>query len=50
MDFEYPPANGTALGRTLIDDTFLSALVIFISVIILAFIGYIAKPLIRDLV
>lgn len=50
MDFEHPPAAGTALGMTLVGYTASSSSAILISVFILAAIGYIAKPFIRDLV
>ena len=50
MDFEHPPAAGTALGMTLVGYTSSSAVAIIISVFILAFIGYVAKPFLRDLI
>lgn len=50
MDFEHPPAAGTALGMTLVGYTSSSAVVIIISIVILAFISYAAKPFLRDLV
>ena len=50
MDVEHPPAAGTALGMTLVGYTNSSASAIIISVIFLAFIGYVAKPYLRDLV
>ena len=50
MDFEHPPAAGTALGMTLVGYTSSSAVAIIISVLILAFISYVAKPFLRDLI
>ena len=50
MDFEHPPASGTALGMTLVGYTSSSAVAIIISIVILAFISYAAKPFLRDLV
>ena len=50
MDFEHPPAAGTALGMTLVGYTSSSAVAIIISIVILAFISYAAKPFLRDLV
>lgn len=50
MDFEHPPAAGTALGMTLAGYTSSSAIAIIISVFILAFISYVAKPFLRDLI
>lgn len=50
LDFEHPPAAGTALGMTLVGYSSSSATAIIASVFILAFIGYIAKPFLRNLV
>jgi len=50
MDVEHPPAAGTALGVTLVGYTNSSGSSIIISVLILAFIGHVAKPYLRDLV
>jgi len=50
MDFEHPPAAGTALRMTLVGYTSSSAVPIIISVLILAFISYVAKPFLRDLI
>jgi len=50
LDFEHPPAAGTALGMTLVGYSSSAAMAIFISVILLAFIGYVAKPFLKDLV
>ena len=50
MDFEHPPAAGTALGMTLAGYTSSSAIAIIISVFILAFISYVTKPFLRDLI
>jgi len=50
MDVEHPPAAGTALGVTLVGYTNFSASAIIISVMLLAFIGHVAKPYLRDLV
>ena len=50
MDVEHPPAAGTALGVTLVGYTNSSGSAIIISVLILAFIGHVAKPYLRDLV
>ena len=50
MDFEHPLAAGTALGMTLVGYTSSSAVAIIISIVILAFISYAAKPFLRDLV
>ena len=50
MDVEHPPATGTALGMTLVGYTNSSSSAIIISVVVLAFIGYVLKPNLRDLV
>ena len=50
LDFEHPPAAGTALGMTLVGYSSSSATAIIASVFILAFIGYIAKPFLQNLV
>jgi len=50
MDVEHPPAAGTALGMTLVGYTNSSSSAIIISVVVLAFIGYVSKPYLRDLV
>ena len=50
LDFEHPPAAGTALGMTLVGYSSSSATAIIASVFILSFIGYIAKPFLRNLV
>jgi len=50
LDLEHPPAAGTALGMTLVGYSSTSATTIFISVVILAVIGYVAKPYLKDLV
>ena len=50
LDFEHPPAAGTALGMTLVGYSSSSATAIIASVFTLAFIGYIAKPFLRNLV
>ena len=50
LDFEHPPAAGTALGMTLVGYSSSAAMAILISVILLAFIGYITKPFLKDLV
>ena len=50
FDLEHPPAAGTALGMTLVGDISSSSFAILISVILLAFISYVAKPFLRDLV
>ena len=50
LDFEHPPAAGTALGMALVGYTSSSASAFLISVVILALIGYIAKPFLRNLV
>jgi CBS-domain-containing membrane protein len=50
MDFEHPPAAGTALGMTLVGYTSSSAVAIIISVFILTFMSYVAKPFLRDLI
>ena len=50
LDFEHPPAAGTALGMALVGYTSSSASAFLFSVVILALIGYIAKPFLRNLV
>ena len=50
LDFEHPPAAGTALGMTLVGYSSSAAMAIFVSVVLLAFIGYITKPFLKDLV
>ncbi|MBA65637.1 MAG: HPP family protein [Candidatus Marinimicrobia bacterium] len=50
LDFEHPPAAGTALGMTLVGYSSSAAMAIFVSVVLLAFIGYIIKPFLKDLV
>jgi len=50
LDFEHPPAAGTALGMTIFGYSSSAAMAILISVILLAFIGYITKPFLKDLV
>ena len=50
LDFEHPPAAGTALGMALVGYSSSSASAILISVVILALIGYVAKPFLRNLV
>jgi len=50
FDLEHPPAAGTALGMTLVGYNSSSSFAILISVILLAFISYVAKPFLRDLV
>ena len=50
MDVEHPPGAGTALGMTLVGYTNSSSSAIIISVVVLAFIGYVSKPYLRDLV
>ena len=50
LDFKHPPAAGTALGMALVGYTSSSASAFLISVVILALIGYIAKPFLRNLV
>ena len=50
MDFEHPPAAGTALGMTVTGYSQDAAIAIITSVILLALISHYAKPFIRDLV
>jgi CBS-domain-containing membrane protein len=50
LDFEHPPAAGTALGMTVTGYSQDAAIAIITSVILLAFISHYAKPFIRDLV
>jgi len=50
LDFEHPPAAGTALGMALVGYSSSSASAILISVVILALIGFFAKPFLRNLV
>ena len=50
FDLEHPPAAGTALGMTLIGYNSYSLYKVSISVFLLAFISYVAKPFLRDLV
>ena len=50
FDLEHPPATGTPLGMTLVGYNSSSSFAILISVILLAFISYVAKPFLRDLV
>ena len=50
FDLEHPPAAETALGMTLVGYNSSSSFAIFMSVILLAFISYVAKPFLRDLV
>ena len=50
FDLEHSPATGTALGMTLFGYNSSSSFAIFMSVILLAFISYVAKPFLRDLV
>ena len=50
FDLEHPPAAGTALGMTLVGYNSSSSFAILISVILLAFISYVVKPFLRDLV
>ncbi|MBI88744.1 MAG: HPP family protein [Candidatus Marinimicrobia bacterium] len=50
LDLEHPPAAGTALGMTLVGYTSSSATAIIISVTILALIGVLSKPFLRDLI
>ena len=50
LDFEHPPAAGTALGMTVTGYSQDAAVAIITSVILLAFISHYAKPFIRDLV
>ena len=50
LDFEHPPAAGTALGMALVGYSSSSASTILISVVILALIGFFAKPFLRNLV
>ena len=50
FDLEHPPAAGTALGMTLVGYNSSSSFAILISVILLAFISYVAEPFLRDLV
>lgn len=49
LDFEHPPAAGTALGMTVTGYSQEAAIAIITSVIVLAFISHYAKPFIRDL-
>ena len=50
LDFEHPPAAGTALGMTLVGYSLSAAIAIIISVLLLTIIGYISKPYLEDLV
>ena len=50
LDFEHPPAAGTALGMTVTGYSQDAAIAIITSVILLALISHYAKPFIRDLV
>ena len=50
LDFEHPPAAGTALGMTLVGYSGSAAIAIIISVLSLAIIAYIFKPYLEDLV
>ena len=50
LDFEHPPAAGTALGMTVTGYSQDAAVAILTSVILLAIISHYAKPFIRDLV
>ena len=47
---EHPPASGTALGMTLIAYSSTSVMTIFIRAIILAIVGHLSKPYLKDLV
>ncbi len=50
LDFEHPPAAGTSLGMTLMGYSNSSAIAIIVSILILAFLSYILKPFLKDLV
>ena len=50
MDLEHPPAAGIALGMTLIVYSSTSVMTIFIRAIILALVGHLSKPYLKDLV
>ena len=50
LDLEHPPAAGTALGMTLVGYSNSSAVAIFISIVLLAFLGNLSKSFLKDLV
>jgi len=50
LDFEHPPAAGTALGMTLVGYSNSAAIAIIISVLLLTIIAYLSKPYLEDLV
>ena len=50
LDFEHPPAAGTALGMTLVGYSGSAAAAITISILLLALVGYLTKPYLKDLV
>jgi len=50
LDFEHPPAAGTALGMTLVGYSNSSAIAILISIVLIACIGNILKSFLKDLV
>tara|TARA_B100001142_G_C14272173_1_gene631329 strand:+ start:236 stop:397 length:162 start_codon:yes stop_codon:yes gene_type:complete len=50
LDFEHPPAAGTALGMTLVGYSTSAAIAIITSVLLLTIIAYISKPYLKDLV
>ena len=50
LDFEHPPAAGTALGMTLVGYSSSAAIAIIISVLLLTIVAYLTKPYLEDLV
>lgn len=50
LDFEHPPAAGTALGMTLVGYSSSAAIAIIISVFLLTIVAYLTKPYLEDLV